>query len=91
MHVISKIYKDAKNISISFGEVSINQLFCRNANSQRKLSINRYGRQPELDQLQDWILGDMPCRLIAINGPAGIGKTSLAIRLAKQLHRRFLT
>ncbi len=48
-----------------------------------------YGRQPELDQLQDWILGDMPCRLIAINGPAGIGKTSLAIRLAKQLQPKF--
>ncbi|MBE7386171.1 MAG: NACHT domain-containing protein [Leptolyngbya sp. SIO1E4] len=48
-----------------------------------------YGRQVELDQLKGWILGNTPCRLVAINGPAGIGKTSLAISLAKTVQAHF--
>ncbi|MEM9219026.1 MAG: NB-ARC domain-containing protein [Cyanobacteria bacterium P01_F01_bin.150] len=48
-----------------------------------------YGREIELDQLKGWMLGQTPCRLIAINGPAGIGKTSLAIRLAKNMQPHF--
>ena len=48
-----------------------------------------YGRQVELDQMKSWILGQSPCRLIAINGPAGIGKTSLSIRLAKAVQSQF--
>lgn len=48
-----------------------------------------YGREIELDQLKGWILGQTPCRLIAINGPAGIGKTSLAIRCAKEVQSHF--
>ena len=48
-----------------------------------------YGREVELDQLKGWMLGDLPCRLIAINGPAGIGKTSLAITLAKAVQSHF--
>ncbi|MBE9061881.1 NACHT domain-containing protein [cf. Phormidesmis sp. LEGE 11477] len=48
-----------------------------------------YGRDVELDQLKNWILGASPCRLVTINGPAGIGKTSLAIRLAKAAQANF--
>ncbi|MGD1905328.1 MAG: NACHT domain-containing protein [Leptolyngbyaceae cyanobacterium] len=48
-----------------------------------------YGRQVELDQLKGWMLGDSPCRMITINGPAGIGKSSLAIRLAKTVQPHF--
>ncbi|MGF1522721.1 MAG: NB-ARC domain-containing protein [Leptolyngbyaceae cyanobacterium] len=48
-----------------------------------------YGREVELDQLKGWMLGESSCRLIAINGPAGIGKTSLAITLAKAVQSYF--
>ncbi|MEL6816130.1 MAG: ATP-binding protein [Cyanobacteria bacterium J06598_3] len=48
-----------------------------------------YGRKEELEQLQRWVSPDSTCRLVAINGPAGIGKTSLAITLAKGLNPEF--
>ncbi|MBF2086740.1 AAA family ATPase [Thermoleptolyngbya sp. C42_A2020_037] len=46
-----------------------------------------YGRDAELQQLQDWILGDR-CRLILILGMGGIGKTTLSVKLAKRLSER---
>jgi WD40 repeat protein len=42
-----------------------------------------YGRQQELDTLQNWIIRDR-CRLVAIVGMGGIGKTTLVTKLAKQ-------
>ncbi|MBX2862457.1 MAG: NACHT domain-containing protein [Leptolyngbyaceae cyanobacterium MAG.088] len=48
-----------------------------------------YGRQVELDQLQQWMLGTSTCRFISIIGPAGMGKTSLAITLAKAVQNSF--
>ncbi len=56
-----------------------------------------YGREAELTQLKDWILANPSpkskpspsARLIAINGPAGIGKTSLSIALAKTIQSEF--
>lgn len=55
-----------------------------------------YGRDSELQQLKDWILATTrssnagsSARLIAINGPAGIGKTSLVIGLAKTIQAEF--
>jgi len=48
-----------------------------------------YGREAEFDQLKTWIIGESPCRLVTINGPAGIGKTSLAIRLARATQSNF--
>jgi WD40 repeat protein len=47
-----------------------------------------YGRQAELAQLQQWILVDR-CRLVAVSGMGGIGKTSLSIKLAQQLQSDF--
>ena len=47
-----------------------------------------YGRREELTQLKSWILGD-GCRLIGLFGMGGVGKTTLAIQLAKQIQDQF--
>ncbi|MBD1996309.1 AAA family ATPase [Leptolyngbya sp. FACHB-541] len=47
-----------------------------------------YGRAEELDTLKQWILGtqtSQPCRLIAMLGMGGIGKTSLSVKLAQEI------
>jgi WD40 repeat protein/DNA-binding HxlR family transcriptional regulator len=43
-----------------------------------------YGRQAELTRLQDWIVRDR-CRLVAVLGMGGMGKSSLSVKLAQQL------
>jgi hypothetical protein len=45
---------------------------------------NFYGRSIELTTLTRWIVGDR-CRLIALLGMGGIGKTALSVKLANQL------
>jgi WD40 repeat protein len=47
-----------------------------------------YGRTQELTTLKQWIAEDV-CRLIAILGIGGTGKTALSIKLAEQLQTRF--
>jgi len=47
-----------------------------------------YGRTQELATLKQWILPDN-CRLIAILGMGGIGKTALAVKLAKEIQLQF--
>ncbi|MBW4548116.1 MAG: NACHT domain-containing protein [Symplocastrum torsivum CPER-KK1] len=47
-----------------------------------------YGRQKELTQLNEWIVEE-GCRLIAILGMGGIGKTVLATKLAEQAAPQF--
>lgn len=42
-----------------------------------------YGRQQELDQLTQWIITDR-CRLVALLGIGGMGKTALSVKLARQ-------
>jgi hypothetical protein len=47
-----------------------------------------YGRNAELSQIKHWILNDR-CRLIALLGMGGIGKTALATVLVEQIKDQF--
>ncbi|MEG4070660.1 NB-ARC domain-containing protein [Microcoleus sp. Pol11C2] len=47
-----------------------------------------YGRTEELTTLKQWIVSDN-CRLIALLGLAGSGKTTLSVQLAKQVQNEF--
>jgi len=47
-----------------------------------------YGREAELFRLKQWIV-DERCRIVAIVGLGGIGKTSLAAVLAEQIQNTF--
>jgi WD40 repeat protein len=47
-----------------------------------------YGRRAELNLLKQWIIVDR-CRLIAILGMGGIGKTTLSVKLAEQIQHHF--
>jgi hypothetical protein len=47
-----------------------------------------YNRTPELETLTTWILQEQ-CRLIAITGISGIGKTSLAVKIVQQIKNQF--
>ncbi|NEQ31142.1 MAG: AAA family ATPase [Leptolyngbya sp. SIO4C5] len=47
-----------------------------------------YGRGTELAQLQQWLLQEQ-CRLVIVLGMAGIGKTALAVKLARQIAAEF--
>ncbi|MBD2523240.1 NB-ARC domain-containing protein [Nostoc sp. FACHB-133] len=47
-----------------------------------------YGRNQELAQLEEW-LTSQNCKLITINGIAGIGKTALALALVDRIQSKF--
>ncbi|MCL1475265.1 NB-ARC domain-containing protein [Argonema antarcticum] len=47
-----------------------------------------YGRTAELATLEQWIVKDR-CRLVALLGMGGIGKTTLSVKLAEQIQDKF--
>ncbi len=47
-----------------------------------------YGRTEELAKLEQWIVIDR-CRLVALLGMGGIGKTALSVKLAEQIQNEF--
>jgi len=47
-----------------------------------------YGRTAELTTLKQWILQER-CRLVAVLGMTGIGKTAIAVQLVKQMSDKF--
>ncbi|MBZ8179748.1 NB-ARC domain-containing protein [Oscillatoria salina] len=49
---------------------------------------NFYGRDRELATLEQWIVKEQ-CRLVAIIGIGGIGKTSLSVKLAREIKDKF--
>jgi DNA-binding CsgD family transcriptional regulator len=47
-----------------------------------------FGRTAELATLSDWIVNQR-CRLVALLGMGGMGKTALAVKLARQIQEQF--
>ena len=47
-----------------------------------------YGRTEELATLEQWIISER-CRLVALLGMGGIGKTALSVKLAEQIQDKF--
>ncbi|MBE9129245.1 MULTISPECIES: NB-ARC domain-containing protein [unclassified Coleofasciculus] len=80
-------YKSQNSLPESMPESIESSHLRRNCEGLPDVSIF-YGRQEELATLQEWILQD-GCRLIALLGLGGIGKTALAAKLVGQIQAEF--
>ncbi|MEH1835758.1 MAG: NB-ARC domain-containing protein [Nostoc sp.] len=71
---IDKSDYSSSNNRLDWGEAIFNSAF--------------YGRTEELTTLEQWIL-DEHCRLVALLGIGGIGKTALSVKLAQKIQDNF--
>ncbi|AFY54200.1 WD40 repeat-containing protein [Rivularia sp. PCC 7116] len=71
---IEKIDYLSSNTRIDFGEATCASIF--------------FGRTEELSILEQWIL-DERCRMVAILGIGGIGKTALSVKFIEQIKENF--
>ncbi|AVH65688.1 NB-ARC domain-containing protein [Nostoc sp. 'Peltigera membranacea cyanobiont' N6] len=71
---IDKSDYSSSNNRLDWGEAIFNSVF--------------YGRIKELTTLEQWILNEH-CRLVALLGIGGIGKTALSVKLAQQIQDNF--
>lgn len=77
--LVKNIQKIRKNIIIDkpqqdLGDIDVAETF--------------YGRVSEIEELQKWII-DENCKLLVLKGIYGVGKTSLAVELAKLIKGKF--
>lgn len=62
------------NIRVDWGEATHPSVF--------------YGRTEEIATLEQWIIGER-CRLVALLGMRGVGKTALSVKLTEHIQRNF--
>jgi hypothetical protein len=70
---------------VSFSsEATINSHSCW----EKAIDVSFYGRTTELATLEQWIVEER-CRLVALLGMGGIGKTALSVKLTEQISHDF--
>jgi hypothetical protein len=74
---------EASHFSFS-SEATVNSHTCW----EKAIDVSFYGRAAELATLEQWIVEER-CRLVALLGMGGIGKTALSVKLAEQISHEF--
>ena len=84
---INDLKQEADNLLTAVPVLSSPLPSCQDWGEAMDVSVF-YGRAEELQQLQHWI-GPEDCRLVALIGMGGVGKTALSIKLAEHLQDDF--